>query len=642
MTLGLGMNTGGTYTDAVILDLDTGEVLQKAKSPTTHEDLRIGIRGVLDLLDGELLRKVGVASLSTTLATNAIVEGKGGRVGLLCIGCLYNNAVTPEFQTVVDGGHNLHGTEEKPFDDVSARAFFESIKGRVDAVAIVSYMAVRNPSHEKRARDIAKEVLGVPVVCGHELTSSLGFSDRVTTAVMNAGLLPIMSELIDSVCDMLSSHGVTAPLMMVRGDGSMMGEVVARERPIEATASGPAASIMGAKFLTGRTEGLVMDTGGTTTDLGLFRNGMPRLSPDGAFIGGKKTKATAVQVSAVGLGGDTRFIVGRGKVSLGTNRAIPLCRAAIRWPQVHDELYRVIGDRIGSRDTDFIITFGDPEDAGSIREGRLMEVAKVPVPPGKACSMAGARPEDLYRLISRGMLQWISFTPTDLFHCTGDYVEFDAKASMRAAESMAARCGMDTQAFLERCRSEIRRRLCRSVMSELVHESTGSFDLGVGGEDMIEHAVSGGVGYACTLKPDMPIIGMGAPARVFASMVGEAFGVEWIVSEHSDVGNAVGAVTSVVAETIEVLVKPASVLKDKGFEAFSRLGRFTYGTHTEAVEDSIAKAAAFVRAEVARSGVFFSDVTIDCKDTDIVIDDSGLPVTVQTKIRVSAAGKPGA
>ncbi len=637
------MDTGGTYTDAVIMDLESGELLEKAKSPTTHEDLRIGIRGALDLLDGDLLSKVGIVSLSTTLATNAVVEGKGARVALLCIGCLYNNSVSPDFQTTVKGGHNLHGTEVEPFDERSAQEFMEMVRGKVDAIAIVSYMAVRNPGHEKRARDLARDVLGIPVVCGHELSSSLGFSDRVTTCVMNAALLPVMAELIDSVRAMLDSHEVRAPLMMVRGDGTLMGEAIARERPVEATASGPAASIIGAMNLSGRKDGIVLDTGGTTTDIGLFRDGAPRLSPDGAVLGGKRTKVNAVQVTAVGLGGDTRFVLRRGTMlTLDTVRAIPLCVASERWHQVREELYRPLGERVGSRNTEFVVALGDPDDMGTYIECKLMELLKTPMHPNSACGRAGARPMELIQLINRGLVHWIGFTPTDMMHCTGEYVVADRGASMNAAESMAVRCGMSTEGFLEECRTHIRRRLCRSIMSELVHESRGSFELGPGGEDMVEHAMFAGSGYDCSLRLDMPIVGMGAPAKVFAGLVGEVFDVECIVSEHSDVGNAIGAVTSTAAETIDVLVKPVSARKQKGYEAFSRLGRFIYKTYEDAVDDSIEMATAFVRQMVARSGVDFPDVTVDCKDTDMIVDESGSPVTVQTRIRISAAGKPKA
>ena len=147
MSIGLGLDTGGTYTDAAIVDLDSGELLYKAKSPTTREDLSIGIRGAIENVSKEYLEKISVVSLSSTLATNSVVEGKGCRVGLICIGEQYNNNVSCDFQTCIDGGHDLHGKEVKPLDEQKAIEFMNSVKGKIDGLAITGYLAVRNPDH---------------------------------------------------------------------------------------------------------------------------------------------------------------------------------------------------------------------------------------------------------------------------------------------------------------------------------------------------------------------------------------------------------------------------------------------------------------------------------------------------------------
>ena len=151
ITIGLGFDTGGTYTDAVIMDLDSGKIICKAKSLTTREDLSIGIRGSIAGFDADLLKQVGVVSMSSTLATNSVVEGKGCRVGLVCIGSEYNNSVRADFDTVIGGGHDLHGEELNPLDEDAARRFLESLKGKVDGVAITGYLAVRNPRGSRRS-----------------------------------------------------------------------------------------------------------------------------------------------------------------------------------------------------------------------------------------------------------------------------------------------------------------------------------------------------------------------------------------------------------------------------------------------------------------------------------------------------------
>lgn len=117
MKIGLGMDTGGTYTDAVVMDLDSGEILSKAKSMTTREDLRIGIRGAIEALDQSLLPEVGVVALSSTLATNSVVEGRGGRVALICMGGDYNSDLPADYSVRIRGSHDYFGDEDQPLDE---------------------------------------------------------------------------------------------------------------------------------------------------------------------------------------------------------------------------------------------------------------------------------------------------------------------------------------------------------------------------------------------------------------------------------------------------------------------------------------------------------------------------------------------
>ena len=379
MKIGLGMDTGGTYTDAVIMDLDTGEVLDKAKSMTTREDLCIGIRGAIEGIDGDLLEEVTVVALSSTLATNSVVEGKGCRVGLVCIGGDYNKAVSADYSVKVAGGHDYHGDPNEPLDTDAVRRFLESVRGKVDGLAVSGYLSIRNPEHEDAVREMAKEMLGVPVVCGHELSSSLGFSERTTTCIMNSRLIPVMDGLIRSVEAVLREKGVHAPLMIFRGDGSMMSGEVARERPVETILSGPAASLMGAMHMTGIRDAVVMDMGGTTTDIGVLRDGRPSLDPEGAVIGGKRTRVMAAQIATSGIGGDSRIVVNQGRIVLTSLRVMPLCVAARRWPHVAEHLSSLMSNlptrymrpvNVENKvfRTEFLRTIGRPRDPSMVTQ----------------------------------------------------------------------------------------------------------------------------------------------------------------------------------------------------------------------------------------------------------------------------------
>jgi N-methylhydantoinase A/oxoprolinase/acetone carboxylase beta subunit len=123
------------------------------------------------------------------------------------------------------------------------------------------------------------------VVCGHELTSNLNSIRRAITVAFNARLIPVIRELLTSVKDVLHERGIAAPLMVVKGDGHIVSDAVAMERPIETILSGPAASIIGGNYLSGMDTGIVVDMGGTTTDIAILRNGIPQVKADGATVG---------------------------------------------------------------------------------------------------------------------------------------------------------------------------------------------------------------------------------------------------------------------------------------------------------------------------------------------------------------------
>ncbi len=325
MTIVLGIDTGGTYTDAVLVDHDSGQVLAGAKALTTRDDLSIGIGEAV----GKVLAQNGGAvspadvdlvALSTTLATNAIVEGQGSPVCLLLIG--YDPELIQKYgferdlvtQDVVylRGGHDGVGDEVAPLDEAAAREAILARRDHVEAFAISGYFGVRNPSHELRVRALVEELTRQPdgstlsVTCGHELTTRLNAVRRATTVALNAKLIPLLRELIATVHQTLDELGVVAPLMVVKGDGSLVRAEWAMQRPIETILSGPAASVVGAWHLAGRRDVWVVDVGGTTTDIAALVDGRPRVNPEGAQVGRWRTMVEAVDVHTVGLGGDSQ------------------------------------------------------------------------------------------------------------------------------------------------------------------------------------------------------------------------------------------------------------------------------------------------------------------------------------------------
>jgi len=278
----LGIDTGGTYTDGVLLEYNSHQVIAAHKSLTTKRDFSIGIENVIKEIELADPGAIQMVSISTTLATNAIAEGKGKRVALFLIGYdpelidsfgLGDHFATPHYY-YIKGGHDLHGQEQAELDLPSLLDKVKEVKTKVDAIAVSSYFSPRNPEHEIRAQKAIASICELPIVLGHQLSTALGSVERATTAALNASLLAVLQEFIIAVRRAMENRGIDAPLMVVRGDGTLMNDEFAARTPVETIHSGPAASAIGGRFLSQLDQALVLDVGGTTTDLALVLDGL--------------------------------------------------------------------------------------------------------------------------------------------------------------------------------------------------------------------------------------------------------------------------------------------------------------------------------------------------------------------------------
>lgn len=658
MPIGLGLDTGGTYTDAVIMDMSTGAVLCKAKSLTTREDLCIGIRRSLSGFDRDLLSEVCIVSLSSTLATNSIVEGKGCRVGLVCIGYDYDGSIKTDHSIKVAGSHDLHGTETVPLDTSAVRTFLESLKGRVDAIAINGYLAIRNPEHEEAVKEMARAIMDVPVVCGHELSSSLGFNERTATCVMNAMLIPVIDDLLRSVRLVLEEYSIHAPLMIVKGDGSMMSEAMAKEKPVETILCGPAASLVGAMHMTGLKDAIVMDMGGTTTDIGILREGKPRLEPEGAIIGGKRTHVMAAEIATSGIGGDSRILVNGNRIVLSSIRVMPLCIAATHWDCVAENLRNVTFDRpsvpidsIGEdnsmMDIEMYRTLRIPDEGVvSSEDMRFIELAVGrPYTLKEASSILNIHPFlfSVAKMESRGYIQRIGMTPTDILHADGTYRRYDTESSKAAVGHMAKLLRIPEDEFITQSKINIRNKLCIELMKELIREETGSMDLEASATDLLEKAISHRCGkdYGCRISLNKPIVGIGAPAGVYMRWVADVFDTDVVIHEDADVGNAIGAITSSVSESVEFLIKPETLgSADCKYEVFSKLGNAVYENSNDALTACETMGRGYVTGLVSDGGVSDISVSVDRKEKKFSFGGDDTSVLMEILLTVTAAGKP--
>lgn len=658
---GLGFDTGGTYTDAVIIDMENGSVVCSSKSLTTRNDLSLGIKGSIEGFDSSLFENIKMVSLSSTLATNSIVEGKGCRVALIAVGREFDRSIHVDEYVCIKGGHNLSGQEKEPLDIDAAKEFLKSVKNKVDGIAITSYLSVRNPEHENRLYELTKEMLDVPVVCGHELSSSLGYNERTVTCIMNARLIPIIKELIVSVKKVMEENGIKAPLMIVKGDGSIMGESVALHRPIETILSGPAASLIGAKNLTGVQDAIVMDMGGTTTDIGILRNGTPRLEKEGAIIGGKRTRVLAAEIATSGIGGDSRIVVNGNELKLTSLRVVPLCIAASKWPHVKEKLKEVADapsrfvpaclseDKI-TQENEFFIKLKDL-DVSFLTEDDVKFLETIVDEPKNLTEISeiiGVHPYSINipKMEELGMIQRIGLTPTDLLHGEGSYVQFDAEGSMNGIIHQAKKLKITPEEFIVKAKDTVITKISTELLKKLFFEETKHMEPDVIAKDLMNKAISGkeGLDYGCRIKLNKPIIGIGAPVSAYFPKVAEIFDTELLLSEYSHVGNAVGAITGNIIESIDILIVPfkgEGAAEDPRCTLFASFGKMEFEKYSEAIEYAKQEGAKVVGERALAAGADKFEIKIENKDKKFGFgDDYGGSVLIESNIIVTAVGKP--
>jgi N-methylhydantoinase A/oxoprolinase/acetone carboxylase beta subunit len=584
----LGIDTGGTYTDGVLLEYGSRRVVAAHKSLTTKRDFSIGIENVIEAIHIEDPADIRMVSISTTLATNAIAEGtepsvRGKRVALLLVGYdpdlidtfkMAERFATPDY-FFFDGGHDLYGREKRPLDLPAILAKVNEIKDRVDAIAVSSYFSPLNPEHENRAYKAVSSVCDLPVVLGHQLSTKLGSVERATTAALNASLLSVLQDFIIAVRRAMERRQIDAPLMVVRGDGTLMSDEFAARTPVETIHSGPAASAIGGRFLSHRDDALVLDVGGTTTDIALIEEGQVAVSEEGATVGDYKTAVKAANLLSIALGGDSHITWGAEKDScVGPERVTPLAYLAWKYPQVAEQL-RALAIRNWSQATpawlEYWFLLRDPPDSllKSQRERELVDFLQDgPRPLPEILRHLGALHvgqvgvESLFR---QEIVGKAGLTSTDLMHVEGTYDAWDAEA---AAHAWQAFCGFRFRDPDELCQL-VWAQTCEMILQAVVsflsekplalrnrQQSLEGTDEDMGRWFFYNSLYQAHPHLETSIRLRPPLIGIGAPAAIFLPAVARALHTDLILPDHYQVANAVGAIAGSVMVEEELLVYP--------------------------------------------------------------------------------------
>ena len=574
----LGIDTGGTYTDGVLLDYRTRQVVATTKTLTTRHDLAICILNALDALLPEDRSRIKLVSISTTLATNAIAEGKGRPVALFLLGYdpdlvrrfkFEASFATPRFE-YIRGGHDLLGQEQAALDLGTLLEKAAALKDQVEAFAVSGYFSPFNSSHEERAYQALTDATGLPVILGHQLSSRLNSVERATTASLNASLLPILQEFIQAMRSALDRRGVNAPVMIMRGDGALMGAAMANRRPVETVHSGPAASAIGAHFLTGVDKALVIDIGGTTTDIAVLDAGRVAIREDGTAVGPYRTAVRAAHIRSIGLGGDSLIAFDvEDRLIIGPVRVTPISYLAHANPQVAQDLGR-LAHRLHRRPTPDHIEywFLQREPQHFVQNGRARQVVEMlrqgPISLPRILDRLGLYHPlqfDGQSLINQEIIGRAALTPTDLLHLTGEYAPWDAGAAGIAAGLLSRLQGWTVGELIQRAKDQIAEQIVAEVVSFITGQKlerlpayTPINDLGLWLFKESLEDKNPYLGSHITLK--MPIIGIGAPAGIFLPRAAQLLGTEMITPQHFQVANAVGAVAGGIMVSQEAWIFP--------------------------------------------------------------------------------------
>ncbi|MFT7178899.1 MAG: N-methylhydantoinase A/oxoprolinase/acetone carboxylase beta subunit [Oceanospirillaceae bacterium] len=665
MSLRLGIDTGGTYTDAVIIN-EQNQVLVAVKSLTTRHNLAIGIGESIGKVPAELLADIEMVSLSTTLTTNAVVEGNGAPVCALVVGLSETQVKKSGLGEIIDdsliiriaGGHDASGKQLAPLDIEAATTAILANKDKVSAFSVSAQFGVRNPSHEIKLQNLVTQLTQMPVTCGHELATSLGAPRRALTASLNARMIPFIQDLIEAVQTILQQLNIKAPLMIVKGDGSIVNAETALVHPVTTILSGPAASVIGACALSGSRNAIIADMGGTTTDIAIVTNGQPELASEGARVGNWQPMVETVKVYSIGLGGDSEVRFYGGSIALGPRRVVPMSLLAQQYPEVLKRMQAHLDDTPTPRHNRFVTRLERNQalinqftpiesQAWELLEHGPVEMETMVF---KNQDLAKA----LARLERKGMVIYSGFTPSDAAHVLGNSSHWSVEGAKLAAQIWARQMrvlyGLGSW---EKGNSEEPARRVFTLMNDAICQTL--LEAGLHQENLLNEARSKHLAellgklilkngendddnalFGINFGKSHPIVAVGAPAATYYPQAAKSLNIGLILPEYGHVANAVGAVMGSVVQRSEIIITQPT-------QGIYRIFHGATPFDVTDLEDAISQAEAIVKEQantLAKSaGAGEVDIRIR-HDNKHVISELDGELFVEAKISAIATGKP--
>jgi N-methylhydantoinase A/oxoprolinase/acetone carboxylase beta subunit len=650
-----------------VLVNNADQVVAGVKALTTHSDLAVGIGSALTQLPRSELASVGLVSLSTTLATNAVVEGQGAPVGLILVGYSSAQAERAHLEQIVrdghllllDGGHDATGSESAPLDLDTARRAVIEWHSKISAIGVSGIFGVRNPTHEIELREMIRAQTNLPITCGHELASSLDAPRRAVTVAINASLIPFISKLIRSVQKILGDLSISAPLMVVKGDGSLVRAEIALQRPVETVISGPAASVIGACHLSRSQTAIITDMGGTTTDIAIVTDGQPDISDQAALIGDWRPMVETIRVLSVGLGGDSeaRFKGGQG-LALGPRRVIPMSLLGHQFPEVLADLKAQLSAPPTPRSNRFALQLHVDQSQltqmSPIEREVWKRLAEGPLEMERLSQENRQQTKAIATLVRKGIVIYSGFTPSDAAHVlqyTNHWSEKSAELAAKIwAKQMRHVYGWGTfEAGDAKTPSRVvHEMVIRQIMNNLVNTC-----LSVEGND--EHPtdlqrvseiltgwLTGERGtnsklFSVHFQKDRKLVAVGAPAHLYYPDVSRNLGMNLEIPAHANAANAVGAVVGSVTQREHMsITQPTLGL----FRVHDEQGPADFTLLKEAIQFAESVTATRARIKARNAGAATIELVTEHIQTSVEPDDLSEEVFFECRVTSTATGRP--
>ncbi|GAB2986203.1 hydantoinase/oxoprolinase family protein [Amycolatopsis acidiphila] len=498
----IGIDVGGTFTDAVVVDARSFELLGQVKVPTSHDHADGVAHGILEALEklqadvGIGARDVSFLAHGTTQATNALLEGDVATVGIAGIGAGFDGFATRRLTALgkleLAPGRRLpirYAAVRDASDPVAVKEALARLRAEgAEVIVAVEPFSVDDPEGEQAVLDAAREQ-GLLGTSTHEITSLYGLTKRARTAVLNAGIMPRMVSTADLVEASVQRAGITAPLMVMRGDGGVMSLPEMRRRPLLTALSGPAAGVAGALMGEKLSEGVFLETGGTSTDISVIRRG--RVQVRHAHLAGRETYLPALDVRTVGIGGGSliRFS-GRAVTDVGPRSA------------------HIAG-----------LAYACFAPASALTDAKLVTIS--PRPDDPADYVALEAPDGTrYALTLTCAANALGIVPA------GSYARSEPESARLAVQPLAQALAVPVE---EAARTVLRQAIkpVRDVVDELAREY------------QLDH---------------LTLVGGGGGAAAVTPFLGEEAEQDWRIAAHSEVISPLGAALALVRESVERIV----------------------------------------------------------------------------------------